>query len=233
MGRKVKKHGTRVSLLLVAAALVLWGLRQRRETETPKRPAESRQASPAPKQPPPRTRKEAAQGEWVGGYEKHTGCRLVKHRNNDGDSFQVRLPDGRQKEFRLYFVDTPESQRKHYRNGENNLKRISYQARYFGVSPDRAVEIGYTAKKRVLAKLHSAPFTVFTKWEPVFESGRYFAFVQLPDGQWLHEWLVTQGLARIYTKGETLPDGTSVSRRKKQLHALEAEAKKARRSGWR
>jgi endonuclease YncB( thermonuclease family) len=210
----------------------LWGLQQRQETETSKHPADSRHTSPTPKQTPHRADKNAVQGERVSGYEKFTGCKLVKYRNNDGDSFQVRLPDGRKEELRLYFVDTPESQRKHYHNGETNLKRIGYQARYFGVSPDRAVEIGHTAKKRVLAKLGADPCTVFTKWEPVFDSGRYFAFVQLPDGQWLHEWLVREGLARIYTKGETMPDGTAASRRKKFLRSLEAKAKKARRGGW-
>jgi endonuclease YncB( thermonuclease family) len=167
-----------------------------------------------------------------GGYERYDGCRLIAHRNNDGDSFHVKLPDGREAEFRLYFVDTPESQRKSYGGGETNEVRIGHQARYFGISPDRSVELGAEAKKRVIKMLAGTPFTVFTSWQPVYRSGRFFAFLRLENGAFLHQWLVGEGLARIYTEGAAMPDGTSADDREKELKKLEAEAKRQGAGGW-
>jgi endonuclease YncB( thermonuclease family) len=42
-------------------------------------------------------------------FERFDGCVLTPDEWTDGDSFRVRLPDGRLKTFRLYFVDTTES----------------------------------------------------------------------------------------------------------------------------
>jgi endonuclease YncB( thermonuclease family) len=42
-------------------------------------------------------------------FERFDGCVLTPDEWTDGDSFRVRLPDGRLETFRLYFVDTTES----------------------------------------------------------------------------------------------------------------------------
>jgi hypothetical protein len=42
-------------------------------------------------------------------FERFNGCVLEPDEWTDGDSFRVRLPDGRLETFRLYFVDTTES----------------------------------------------------------------------------------------------------------------------------
>ena len=41
-------------------------------------------------------------------FERFDGCVLEPDEWTDGDSFRVRLPDGRLETFRLYFVDTTE-----------------------------------------------------------------------------------------------------------------------------
>ena len=42
-------------------------------------------------------------------FQRLDGCVLTPDEWTDGDSFRVRLPDGRLATFRLYFVDTTES----------------------------------------------------------------------------------------------------------------------------
>jgi competence protein ComEA len=172
----------------------------------------------------------------VGGYTQFPGCRLVDFRNNDGDSFMVRFPDGVEREMRLYFVDAPESAVKDYRDGNSNRKRIGYQGKDLGgMSQGATVAVGQEAKKKTKVVLREGGFTVFTKWQEVFDSGRYFGFVQIgePGGErWLHELLVEEGLARIYTEGAALPDGTSVRKQKNRLRSLEKRAQSARLGAW-
>lgn len=167
-----------------------------------------------------------------GGYERIAGCRLAEHRWNDGDSFLVALPDGRREQLRLYFVDAPESAFKSYRNGGNNHERIADQARDLGLSPEQAVELGKLAKARVAEWLGSASFEIATEWDDPFGDRRYHAFVGLPDGGWLHERLVTEGLVRIHTKGAPMPDGSSEGTQERRLRELEREARAAGRGAW-
>ena len=118
MARRGPK-GTWQLVLLLIAALVLWALDQRRDAPATKRPPSSAPAGPSVPASKPAVR---------GGYEEFTGCRLENHRQNDGDSFHVRLPDGRVEQFRLYYVDAPESAFRRYASGENNHRRIGEQA---------------------------------------------------------------------------------------------------------
>src|SRR5690606_38293419 len=125
---------------------------------------------------------------------------------------------GRVEQFRLYFVDAPESDFRTYKGGRNNHDRIQDQAKALGLpDPAAAVEVGKAAKKRTLTLLGSAPFTIHTRWDDPFGDRRYHAFVSPANGPWLHEILVRDGLARIHTKGSNLPDGT---RQKEQLKKL-------------
>jgi endonuclease YncB( thermonuclease family) len=85
-------------------------------------------------------------------FQRLDGCIYKPQRWNDGDSFHVILPDQKETVFRLYFVDTPEEERIY-------ADRIAEQAAYFGISPDRAVEIGREASEFTKQAL-SKPFTI-------------------------------------------------------------------------
>lgn len=160
-------------------------------------------------------------------------ARLVGHRDNDGDSFHIVHDGGEDHEFRLYFVDAPEK-RLHQFNGQ----RLEEQARYFGkLSVSQAVGIGLEAKAFTDHLLKHRHFTLQTRWQRVFDSGRYFALVMFDEGDGrtedLSEKLVRAGLCRIYTKGANLPDGRHEKEFEQHLRELEREAKARRQGAWR
>ncbi len=161
-----------------------------------------------------------------GAWEELVGCRLVNERGNDGDSFVVEH-QGRRYTVRLYFVDCPEKVRHQY-NGD----RLADQGRYFGgLSEGETVGVGEAARDFSLERLRAGGFAVLTRWEAVFDSERYYAFVGVPQGD-LGELLVREGLARIYTKGENRPRGLRAAAEKQRLRDLEGAARRARRGGW-
>lgn len=171
------------------------------------------------------------------GYRQFEGCTLEIHRNNDGDSFHVRLGPDRVEELRLYFVDAPESAVKRYRDGNTNEERLAYQAEYFGgLSQAATVEAGRLASDWTRRTLQAAqPFTVLTRGEEVYGGPRLYALLRLEwegEERWLHELLVEQGLARIYTQGTDLPDGTSRSAQERRLRAMERRARAGRAGAW-
>ncbi|MBK1828642.1 thermonuclease family protein [Haloferula rosea] len=166
------------------------------------------------------------------GWERIEGCRWIPHDRNDGDSFHVRFPDGREEQIRLFFVDAPESARRSYGGGRSNHERISYQAKAFGIDDDAAVEVGRMAKKKVESWLGDGDFVVVTRWEDPFGDRRFSALVELDSGEWLHEKLVKEGLVRIYTKGTVMPDGTSIEEQEKHLRNLEKAARAHGVGGW-
>src|SRR5918996_4392921 len=96
-------------------------------------------------------------------FERFDGCVLAPDEWTDGDSFRVRLRDGRLETFRLYFVDTTESR--------TRGKRSDEQAAYFGLTRAGAVKLGKEAKDFTAAALQK-PFTIQTRWRPVFGSPR-------------------------------------------------------------
>ena len=209
---KSKSRGPFFTLLLVAAAVALWAIDQR--------PAPAAVSTPG----------------TTGAYETYLACTLAPARNNDGDSFMVRLPDGREAEFRLYFVDTPESAFKSYPGGDTNHERIRQQAAEMGgISPQQAVEIGRQGKVFTLGLLGGRPFDLHTRWDSPFKDRRYHAFVEVrQDGEsrWLHELLVERGLARIKTKAADLPDGTPAAQQHGRLRELERAAQGQRVGVW-
>jgi len=181
---------------------------------------------------PPVQGADTAGREKTTAYEIISGCRWQDHKGNDGDSFRARLPDGRVEEFRLYYVDAPESQFRTYRGGATNRERIHEQARALGLTDEQAVEIGKKAKARVHDLLAGKPFTLHTRWDDPFGDRRYHAFVTPQGGPLLEETLVREGLARIHTKPADLPDGTPVKERLRQLREMEKEARQAKRGAW-
>jgi endonuclease YncB( thermonuclease family) len=214
-----------MAILILVAAISLWAFDTYNQT------------SPAP----PVSRSSDPTGSFQprsksGRYEIYIGCELAPDRGNDGDSFRVKLPDGRSEIIRLYFVDTPESSFKTYGGGENNHPRIGQQAADMGgITPQQAVEIGKKAKAFTLATLEKSPFTIHTNWDSPFNDKRYHAFVEVTaDGKprFLHELLVEKGLARVHTKGAPLPDGTSEQKQKASLYKLQSTAKSNEYGAW-
>ncbi len=241
MARRGKKQGQWLTILIIAAAVALWAFEQRKGGDDggsgPARRESVPTGTPPPPKPTPPAPRDTRPGatERQGRYEVHRNCTLAADNGNDGDSFRVLLPDGRSEIFRLYFVDTPESAFRTYRNGESNHDRIREQAAYFGTSPEEAVEIGKEGKRFVLGLLGKRPFTVHTEWDSPFRDQRYHAFIEVNDGgksRWLHEILIEKGLARLKTKPADLPDGTKADSHRRYLETLQAAARKSRTGGW-
>jgi endonuclease YncB( thermonuclease family) len=175
--------------------------------------------------------------EKVRGYDKFTDTQLIKNDGNDGDSFFVKAV-GREFEFRLYFVDAPEK----YLSDryENQRRRVAEQASEMGgITPEQAVEVGLEAKAYMESQLKGQAFTIYTQWEEVYDGERYYGFVELPDGSYLGNHLVEEGLARIHTKGPgskqnpiPTPRGDSFFEHRDYLTSLERKAQKAKRGAW-
>lgn len=175
----------------------------------------------------PRSQPPAPAAHWVELQQPE----LVPDPNNDGDSFRIRHQEG-EHVLRLYFVDCPEKQRHHL-----NRARLAEQGAYFGgLMEAQVVALGREAQRFTLHELAKGGFRVFTRWEPVFNDRRFYAHVLLPqpDGSWrqLAELLVEQGLARLHTKGEDLPDGVRRAAFTQYLRQQEKKARLARRGGW-
>lgn len=172
----------------------------------------------------------------VNGHDRMTGCQLVNHKNNDGDSFHIKH-NGKDIEIRLYYVDTAE---KYYSDRyENQRERVRDQGKDFGgLSVDQVIQLGNEAKDFSLELLKGKSFTVHTMWEEVYDSGRYYAFVEVPgtNGKYLNEILVASGLVRIHTKGvnkgQTTPDGRDHFQYRDHLIQTERAAKKAGVGAW-
>ncbi len=220
-------------LLLVVVAVVVWAVDQKKSLDHPAKPASTRTEKSAPQTEKPAAPKNA---EKTGRYEIYRNCTLIDARNNDGDSFKVRLPNGKEAEFRLYFVDTPESAFKSYAGGETNHERIRQQAADLGgITPQQAVDIGQKGKHFTLDLLASKPFTLYTEWDSPYHDNRYHAHIEVQQAgktRWLHQILVERGLVRLITKPADLPDGTPAAKEKENLRNLEREAKRQNIGVW-
>jgi endonuclease YncB( thermonuclease family) len=172
----------------------------------------------------------------IGRYDVYRSCTLASDRGNDGDSFRVKLPNGKTEIIRLYFVDTPESAFKTYGGGRNNHDRIADQAHDMGgINSQEAVEIGKKGKAFTLEHLGKTPFTIYTEWDSPFNDQRYHAFVEISYNgkpRFLHELLIEKGYARIHTKGAPMPDGTSERKQEDYLFDLQRTAKSNKAGAW-
>ena len=154
-------------------------------------------------------------------WQTLSGCQLVEHGANDGDSFHVRW-QGSDLTIRLYFADTPEA---NYRF----MDRTRAQAAYFGITEEQAVEVGKLAKEFTRGSLNGG-FSIRTRWQGVFSgkpNARKYGIVSV-GGQDLAEMLVANGLARIHGMGIGGKTWEEVER----LKALEAQAKAEKRGAW-
>lgn len=174
---------------------------------------------------------ESAQDRKEGRYFVLEDCVYVPdEKYNDGDSFKIKTSDGRVVEIRMYFVDAAESKDKPY---DDYRRRVADQGKDFGgLDYQETIRLGREAKKYAASRLRKQNLTVFTAWEEVYDSGRYYAFVRMENGKFWHQELVEKGLARIHTKGADLPGGTDRRSRENELRRLEQKAKRARIGGW-
>jgi endonuclease YncB( thermonuclease family) len=154
-------------------------------------------------------------------------CTLLGDEYMDGDSFHVKRGPRSEYIIRLYFVDCPES--------DNRFPdRVGEQAEYFGISSKDALKSGETATD-FTRKILKRGFTVHTRKDKSFSASskpRYYGFIELPDGRFLSEELVRQGLARIYGKPSERPDGKGRATIYRRLEKLEQEAKERKLGAW-
>jgi len=159
-------------------------------------------------------------------WEALSGCRLVTNTIVDGDSFHV-LHQGREYIFRLYFVDSPES--------DATLKdRIKDQAEYFGISPNYVPRAGALASRFTREKLTARDITIITRWQNgLGRSGlaRFYGVV-LVNGTNLAEELVVNGYARIHGVRANWPDGPRSTTFVNKLKNLELTAREKKRGVW-
>lgn len=223
----------RVVIILVVVGFLYWK-RDSETSATAETTAQARSGTAILKETPSGGR---TSSEKVRGYDKFTEATLISDEGNDGDSFYVSLA-GRKIQLRLYFVDAPET----YLSDrfENQQRRVAEQAREMGgVSPEQIVEVGKAAKIFMERELKGKTFTVYTYWEEVCDSDRYYGFVELPDGSYFGTKLIENGLARIHTKGPgskespvPTPDGKKFFEHRDMLESRERKAREAKRGAW-
>jgi endonuclease YncB( thermonuclease family) len=140
---------------------------------------------------------------------------------SDGDSFQIKTPDGKTQTIRLYGVDCIEM---HVQGDDSNARRLRDQRRYFGINDISVAKTQGEAAKAATAKWLDKPFTVHTTFADGRGDGRFsrvYGFVKTADGGNLSEVLVSQGLARAFGVVRQLPDGTAGDEWMEQLKDLE------------
>jgi endonuclease YncB( thermonuclease family) len=153
-------------------------------------------------------------------------CRYVADKNNDGDSFLVQC--GREKFYaRFYFIDAPESD-------VTFPERVRQQYDYFGVTMDELTRGGAKARDYVQRTLSSRPFVIHTRHSSAqgrAKTVRYYSLVEV-DGRYLHEAMLSEGLARNFGTRVTLPTGQKGKPYADALAQLEDRARLQRKGLW-
>jgi DNA uptake protein ComE-like DNA-binding protein len=163
--------------------------------------------------------------------QKFENCRLVEAGWADGDSFPVKLPNGKEIVLRLYYVDCNEVAAA----TETDQRRVRDQSSYFGIDDHQiTLDFGRRATDEV-KKLLAKPFTVQTAFATApgrSAKPRTYGFVTLSDGRDLGEVLVDEGLARSYGVRRNTPDGLNAEAAEAKMDDLELGAAIARRGIW-
>jgi len=168
-------------------------------------------------------------------WREYTGCRILPNKANDGDSFHVKPTNIKTRRylFRLYFVDTPES--------DFSLKeRLQEQADYFGIADIQdVVKLGKEATRFTQDFLKDENFTVHSRLSDAMgrsKKDRDYAMVVNSAGQDLGSELVRNGLARVHGMGSDLTELDDYKRDEdawwRRLRQIEIEAKKEKRGAW-
>jgi endonuclease YncB( thermonuclease family) len=170
------------------------------------------------------------------GWQKIDNCRLMNNPFNDGDSFHV-IANGRERIFRLYFVDCPETS-----DHNRAMKaRIAEQSREIGLPTAEVMKMGKRASQFTTALLKAAgTFTVVTRWEDAkgdSDMKRNFAYV-IVNGRGLDEQLVEAGMARVLgypvdiPKHVLPPHGISGFEHRDKLLKIQQKAKREKKGMW-
>jgi competence protein ComEA len=163
--------------------------------------------------------------------QKFEGCRYVEAGWADGDSFPVKLPDGKEIVLRLYYVDCNEVSAA----TETDQRRVRDQSSYFGIDDHQiTLESGRLAAEKTKTLL-AEPFTVHTAFASApgrSAKPRTYGFVTLSDGRDLGETLVGDGLARSYGVRRNTPEGLNAQAAEEKMDDLELGAAIARRGIW-
>lgn len=163
--------------------------------------------------------------------EEIGSCTYVATDWADGDSFLVKLPDGKEQVFRLYYVDCIEQSV----SDTSDKRRLREQSRYFGITDYlTAVEHGRKAAA-FTAEALSRPFTIHTAYADARgRSGkpRFYAFVRTAEGRDLGHLLLENGLARAFGLGRETPGGTSRDEWDAYLKDIELVAAIGRQGIW-
>ena len=169
--------------------------------------------------------------------EEFQKCELVPTEWADGDSFPVRLPDGREITARLYGVDCIELHVK----TENVARRLRDQQRYFGIGGEDAAKASSLARDYgrhaadFTVKALAKPFTIHTANADARggeSSNRIYVFVKTHDGRDLAELLVEAGLARAFGVTRETPAKISANDYRDQLRDAELIAAAASKGIW-
>lgn len=161
-----------------------------------------------------------------GPWQTIRNAKLIENPWNDGDSFHI-LADGTHRVFRLYFVDTPETDR-------SLSDRIKTQAAYFNITPAQVPALAERAAAVSESLLKGKSITVHTRWRDALgrsKLGRHYALIEV-DGKDLGALLIQQGLARVYGMKTDLPDGSDAARMTNRLQQLEREARAKKVGAW-
>jgi len=159
-------------------------------------------------------------------YEVLKDCVFVEEEYYDGDGFCV-SHNGELYIFRLYYVDSPESDDRH-------PDRIREQGKDFNLNQDQILKAGDKAKKFAGEYLKGAKLTIHTKWKDAKGSSkmkRYFAFVR-KDRDDYAETLVENGWARVFGEADKTPEGKSEEATWGKLQQLERKAKSQKKGAW-
>jgi competence protein ComEA len=167
------------------------------------------------------------------------GCTLIDAAWADGDSFQVRTPDGQVHTIRLYGADCLE----HHVSGETDARRLRGQRRYFGITNARADAAESIAVAKDLARqatdetrrFLARPFTIHTSFADARGDGRFkriYAFVFDAEGHDLAAHLVSAGLARAYGVSRSTRSGESADDYREFLADHELQAAKRGAGIW-
>ena len=163
--------------------------------------------------------------------QKFENSRLAEAEWADGDSFPVKLPDGKEIVLRLYYVDCNEVAAA----TETDQRRVRDQSSYFGIDDHQiTLESGRLAAEKTKTLL-AKPFTVHTAFASApgrSAKPRTYGFITLSDGHDLGEVLVGEGLARSFGVRRTTPEGLNAEAAEAKMDDLELGAAIARRGIW-
>ena len=109
----------------------------------------------------------------------------------DGDTFRCRLEDGEEVRVRLIGIDTPEKRKN---------RKLMRDSKRLGIPPEEIIDMGREAS-RFAESLIPPGTKVFLETDVQIHDryGRLLAYVYLPDGRMLNEFLLKEGYATVYT----------------------------------